>query len=300
VVVVRTDRVADPSWEDVGMPTPAPVLVPPSLPDIDRIRLIATDMDGSLLDGDGRMPDGIWSLLAELDRRDIAFCPASGRQFANIREQMGDRGADYVCIGENGAYVGRGDEVLSTTALPDGVVPRAVAHTRELAAAGLPVGVVVSGARSAYVERLDGEFATQVRKHYAVVTEVPDLTRIDDVLLKVAVHDAGSVEERTAPAFADLAGPVRVLVSGQHWLDLMSPEADKGVALRRVQDDLGIGPEHTMAFGDYRNDLGMLAAARWSCAMDNAHPDVRAAARYVVPSNERGGVVATIAAVLGL
>lgn len=282
------------------MSTPDPVLVPPALPDTDQIRLIATDMDGSLLTDEGRMPDGIWPLLAELDRRGIAFCPASGRQFANIRAQLGSRGDDYTCIGENGAFVGRADQVLSTTPLPEGIVPRAVRHTRELAAAGLPVGVVVSGARSAYVEYFEGEFAAQVRKHYSVVTEVEDLTRVDDVLLKVAVHDAGSVEERTAPAFADLDGPVRVLVSGQHWLDLMSPEADKGLALRRVQRELGIGPEHTMAFGDYRNDLGMLAAARWSCAMDNAHPDVRAAARYVVPSNTRGGVVSTIAAALGL
>lgn len=282
------------------MSTPDPVLVPPALPDTDQIRLIATDMDGSLLTDEGRMPDGIWPLLAELDRRGIAFCPASGRQFANIRAQLGSRGDDYTCIGENGAFVGRADQVLSTTPLPEGIVPRAVRHTRELAAAGLPVGVVVSGARSAYVEYFEGEFAAQVRKHYSVVTEVEDLTRVDDVLLKVAVHDAGSVEARTAPAFADLDGPVRVLVSGQHWLDLMSPEADKGLALRRVQRELGIGPEHTMAFGDYRNDLGMLAAARWSCAMDNAHPDVRAAARYVVPSNTRGGVVSTIAAALGL
>ncbi|MEV7973688.1 HAD family hydrolase [Cellulomonas sp. NPDC089187] len=279
---------------------PTPVMSPPALPDTDQIRLIATDMDGSLLDGDGRIPTELWPLLDELDRRGIAFVPASGRQYANIREQFGERGKDLVCIGENGAYVGRGEQVLSTTALPEGIVPRAVQHTRELAAAGLPVGVVVSGARSAYVEHFDGEFAAQVRKHYALVTEVPDLTRIDDVLLKVAVHDAGLVEERTAGVFADVEGPVRVLVSGQHWLDLMSPDADKGVALRAVQEDLGIGPEHTMAFGDYRNDLGMLAAARWSCAMDNAHPDVRTLARYVVPANTQHGVVATIAATLGL
>ncbi len=112
------------------MSTPDPVLVPPALPDTDQIRLIATDMDGSLLTDEGRMPDGIWPLLTELDRRGIAFCPASGRQFANIREQLGSRGDDYTCIGENGAFVGRADRVLSTTPLPEGIVPRAVQHTR--------------------------------------------------------------------------------------------------------------------------------------------------------------------------
>ena len=80
----------------------------------------------------------------------------------------------------------------------------------------------------------------------------------------------------------------------------MSPTADKGHALRAVQDTLGITAEQTMAFGDYLNDVGMLDAAHWCFAMDNAHPDVRAHARFVAPSNNDNGVVRTIRSVLGL
>ena len=80
----------------------------------------------------------------------------------------------------------------------------------------------------------------------------------------------------------------------------MSPTADKGHALRAVQDTLGITAEQTMAFGDYLNDVGMLDAASFSFAMDNAHPDVRAHARFVAPSNNANGVVRTIRSVLGL
>ena len=63
----------------------------------------------------------------------------------------------------------------------------------------------------------------------------------------------------------------------------MSPTADKGHALRAVQAALGVTAEQTMVFGDYFNDIGMLDAAYWSFAMDNAHPDVRAHARFVAP-----------------
>jgi hydroxymethylpyrimidine pyrophosphatase-like HAD family hydrolase len=89
-------------------------------------------------------------------------------------------------------------------------------------------------------------------------------------------------------------------VSGEHWVDVMSPTADKGHALRAVQDARGITPEQTMAFGDYFNDVGMLDAAAYSFAMDNAHPDVRAHARFVAPANTENGVVRTITSVLGL
>ena len=56
----------------------------------------------------------------------------------------------------------------------------------------------------------------------------------------------------------------------------------------------------TMAFGDYLNDLELLDAAAYSFAMDNAHPEVRARARYVAPANTRNGVARTIASVLGI
>ncbi|WP_454050717.1 Cof-type HAD-IIB family hydrolase [Cellulomonas sp. Marseille-Q8402] len=279
--------------------TTEPVLDPPVLPGAGDVRLIVSDMDGSLLDERGRVPDGLWPLLDEMDRRGITFVPASGRQYANLRSLFGDRGAGLVYIAENGAYVAQHGADLSTDPLPEGEAPVVIQRVRDLAAAGGDVGMVLCGQRAGYIERGDGAFAEHARRHYAWLEQVDDLTAVDDVVLKIAVFDFGAVEERTAPAFADLAGRLRVVVSGQHWLDVMSPAADKGHALARVQERLGVTPEQTMAFGDYLNDVGLLAGARWSVAMDNAHPDVRAGARYVAPANSRNGVVRTIAAALG-
>jgi hydroxymethylpyrimidine pyrophosphatase-like HAD family hydrolase len=123
---------------------------------------------------------------------------------------------------------------------------------------------------------------------------------VDDEVLKLAIYDFGSAETGAAAALARFDGPVRVLVSGEHWVDVMSPSADKGHALQAAQRALGVTREQTMAFGDYLNDLGLLQASAWSFAMDNAHPQVRAEARYVAPGNNANGVVRTIASALQL
>jgi Cof subfamily protein (haloacid dehalogenase superfamily) len=263
------------------------------------IRLVAVDLDGSLLDDAKRIHPSFWRLLDALDERGIVLCPASGRQYATLRRDFGRD--DLVYIAENGAYVvHRGREISSDT-VPWGNVAAGIEAVHALTLAGADVGTVLCGKRSAYVERSDAPFLAQAQPYYARLAVVDDLMAVrDDEILKLAVYDFGAVERGAAAALATLEGPVHVVVSGQHWVDVVSPTADKGRALAAVQRTLRIGREQTMAFGDYLNDLGMLEAAGWSYAMDNAHPAARAAARFVAPGNNDNGVVRTVAAVLAL
>ena len=122
------------------------------------IRLIAVDMDGSLLDDEKQIHDDFWPLLDELARRGILLCPASGRQYATLRRQFGRD--ELVYIAENGAYVVQHDEEISADglALGDGARggrdgPRRPTH--------LDLGTVLCGKRSAYVERTDDAFLDQ-------------------------------------------------------------------------------------------------------------------------------------------
>jgi Cof subfamily protein (haloacid dehalogenase superfamily) len=266
------------------------------------IRLVVVDMDGTLLDPDHRMPDGLGDLLDRLGERGIAFCPASGRQHATLVRQFdGLLDADrLVVVAENGSYVAAGGREISSVTVDRGVVHDVVRAVRGLAAQGVPVGAVVCGKRSAYVERDDPEFLTETHRYYALLEEVDDLLAVEDEVLKVAVYDAGSAAERTAPALDQFSSTQQVVVSGRHWVDVMDPAVHKGVAVRALQERLGITPEQTMAFGDYLNDLELLDAGGWSFAMANAHPAVCARARFLAPSNADDGVVRTIRAVLRL
>jgi hydroxymethylpyrimidine pyrophosphatase-like HAD family hydrolase len=189
---------------------------------------------------------------------------------------------------------------LSSDPLDRAVAARVVATTRHLAAHGVDVGAVLCGKKSAYVERTDEAFLTEVKRYYALLRTVDDLTTVDDEFLKMALYDFGPVARATAPALEPLTSTHQVVVSSDHWVDVMNRTANKGAALRRLQRELGITPAQTLVFGDYLNDLEMLDAAEWSFAMTNAHPDVRRRARYLAPPNTENGVVRTITRLLHL
>jgi len=265
------------------------------------IRLIAADMDGTLLDDNDELSEDLWSLLRELARRKILFCPASGRQYYNLLERFREVSDGLVFIAENGTYVVRQGQEISSDCMEPEVVGRLVLAVRELRDSGVDVGVVVCGKRSAYIERTDRAFRAEVEGYYAKLQVVDDLrTTPDDEMLKVGVFNFGSAEHTTAPALDRFRATHQVVVSGDHWVDIMNLTANKGEGIRHLQQSLGITRAQTMVFGDFLNDLEMMDAGEYSFAMANAHPTLRARARYVAPSNTQNGVVRTIASVLGI
>ena len=83
-----------------------------------EFRIIALDMDGTLLDAAGQIPDSFWPVLDELRARDVAVAPASGRQLATLQAIFpGD-----TFIAENGTCVFHDGEIVSTTLLDDATV----------------------------------------------------------------------------------------------------------------------------------------------------------------------------------
>jgi Cof subfamily protein (haloacid dehalogenase superfamily) len=253
-------------------------------------------VDGTLVDDAKQIHDELWPLVDELHARGITFCLASGRQYYNLVERFRDVADELVFIAENGTYVvARGREV-SSDCLPLEAARRLVSGARTIPDAG----PVLCGKRSAYVERTDPAFVAQARPYYTRLEIVPDLLRVEDDVLKVAIYDFVSAEGNTARRLKDIASQHQVVVSGEHWVDVLSPLASKGRALRRVQERLGVTPDQTAAFGDFLNDLELMDAATHSFAMANAHPLLKARARWVAPTNNANGVVRTIRALLGI
>ncbi|WOP19571.1 Cof-type HAD-IIB family hydrolase [Raineyella sp. LH-20] len=266
-------------------------------PDPSDVRLVVADMDGTLLDAEGRVPDALWPLLVRMRERGIAFAPASGRQYATLRQQF-ERALDgMVFIAENGAFVVRDGVEVSSMPLDRPFVEEAIGRIRTHAGSGRDIGVVVCGKRSAYIERVDPPFVVQAEPYYAELAVVDDVLAPEDDVLKIAVFDFED-SAVTAQALAPLGIGHQVVVSSHHWLDLMGPSVNKGTAVRRLQQAMGIGPANTVAFGDYLNDLEMMGAVEHSYAMANAHPQIRAAARHTAPANTEQGVISVLSAML--
>lgn len=222
------------------VPVPASASAPASFSPRPDIRLVVTDMDGTLLDADGRVPEGLWPLLAELRRRGVVFSPASGRQYATLAHLFVGADDGMVYIAENGAFVVRDGVEVSSDPLDPAVAARLVKSVRQLTDEGVDVGVVVCGKRAAYIERGDQAFLDEVGRYYNAHRLVDDATAVDDEIVKVAVFDFGPIERTTAPALASFADTHQVVVSSEHWIDVMNHTADKGVAVRRPSG----APEH--------------------------------------------------------
>lgn len=297
-----------------AVPEHRPADLPQELRGTRDVRLVVVDMDGTLLDADHRTHPTLVPLLAELHRRGIVFCAASGRQYATLARQLSPEevGADpgMFFVAENGAYVVRDGEEVASHGLPAEAVVPLVHAVRELTASGVDAGIVVCGKQSAYIERPDADFRTEVDRYYAQLRPVDDLLAtdrsgaerlaVDDEVLKVAVFDFDQVATTTAPALEAAAAGHQVVVSGKHWVDILGATTHKGAAVREIQAELGVTPAQTVVFGDYLNDLQMLDAAELSFAMANGHPRVLERARYVAPPNTENGVVRVVAGLLGV
>ena len=270
-----------------------------ALPETVDLRLVVTDMDGTLVDAESRLPAGLDDAVTEMREHGILFAPASGRQMANLRSVLGAAVEDSPLIAENGSFVVHdGVEIHSATITPD-EARAAITAAHRLAAEGRDLGAVVACKERAYTERDDAPFAAQIGIYYTAHQVVDDLLALPlDTVLKVAIFDFDNVEDGTAEAMRAAVPTVQTIVSGKHWVDLMSHGADKGRAVGAIQERLGITPAQTTVFGDYLNDLGLYDYSELSFAMANAPPGIHEVARYTAPANTEDGVLRAVAALM--
>ena len=271
-----------------------------NLDHVPDIRLIACDMDGTLLDDDNAIHGDFWPLISQLHDRGIIFCPASGRQYASLFEHFEPIADELIFIAENGSYVIRKGMELSSDCLNQSAAQEMIQAYRNLKQKEADVGAVLCGKRAAYIEGGDTDFFAEVGKYYRRLEMVNDLMAVQDDILKVAIFTPNSSERVSYPAFEHFLNTHQVVVSGEHWLDVMSSQASKGSGIRHIQEMLHITRDQTMVFGDFLNDLEMMDEATYSFAMANAHPLLKARANFLSPGNTDNGVVRTIKSVLGI
>ncbi len=258
-----------------------------------NVLLIASDMDGTLLDENSELPDQFWPLLELMEQRGILFVPASGRQYAALTRIFPEEKLGF--IAENGNYVVlRGEEIFAGV-LDRQVVEDVVHRMRSLSERN--AGVVLCGKHVAYTERTDEAFLEEAAKYYANLEVVEDALAVDADFVKLAIFDFDSSAE-TRKHLADLEDDYQVVLSSPFWLDIMRLGVDKGTGLRELQRRVGADRSETVIFGDFHNDLPMFAQADHSFAVSNGHQDVLDEARFIIPSNREGGVLQVLTELL--
>lgn len=264
-----------------------------------NIRLIAADMDGTLLDSRKQLPEGLFPLVRALHERGVRFAPASGRQFYTLYEQFGEIADELMYISENGAMICDGAECVGFSAMPREVVLDAIERVRTLPGSiwSFPPGAAHFTRKTRLLRRCGTSICTvRAAPRCPILRNSPRASR--SARSRCSAPDAPSrFSCRRLPA---LPGRAQLALSGTDWVDLMRTGVSKGGALEELCGTLGITTADCMAFGDYLNDIELLRTAGESYAMANAHEQLAALAKYRCPSNDEDGVCRTIRAVFDL
>ena len=252
------------------------------------VKLVATDLDGTLLGDDKAVPEDVFPLIRALADKGVLFVPASGRSPYTLRENfrpVADM-IDYVC--DNGAVaIASGKTVLSRP------VPRETVRDVLEFCKGEEVHVLLCGSRTTYLAPVEGtKYEPHVKPYYFRRVAFDELAFLEDEINKIAICDMrgprnGSYERLVKM----LDGKAAATVSGDIWMDVMQNGVDKGEALRAIQNRYGIGSAETVVFGDYYNDISMLARADYAYVMKNANPDMFDFGNRIAESNNDGGVI---------
>jgi Cof subfamily protein (haloacid dehalogenase superfamily) len=256
--------------------------------DFSKIKLVVSDMDGTLLNSKGEVSQQFFTLFKELKKRNIYFCAASGRQHNSIVDKLSTIKNDIYVIAENGGIAKKGDEVFLSNFLKPEKVLKLIPILREIEGANM----VLCCNDAAFIESKEERFIGLFQEYYQSFEVVENLMEIPKTtpVFKIAIYHFNSSEEFIYPIIKDLNNEVLLKVSGKNWLDISDKKANKGNALREVQKLLNITKEETMVFGDYHNDIEMMQEADFSFAMKNAHSDIKKLANYSTESNDDFGV----------
>lgn len=256
--------------------------------ELQNVKLVITDMDGTLLNAEDKVSDRFFELEHQLRHKGVQFVAASGRQYYSIREKLDAIKDEIYIVAENGAFVKHREEELMVKTLDQSACQNFIEIARKIEDAH----IVLCGKKHGYVESKNQDFLEHFKEYYRDYKQTEDLTSIEnDDFLKIAIYSFTGSRKNTYPDFKKFENDFKVKVSGENWLDISNNNTDKGSAIALLQDRLAISKGETMAFGDYDNDLEMLDQAHFSYAMANASDAVKNAARFSTTSNNENGVV---------
>ncbi len=259
--------------------------------------LVATDLDGTLLDDEGRLTDRTQDVLRqvqELGARVVIVTARPLRWMDELWAQVGGgRGAGIVSNGAITYDIGT-RQVLDLHGIPSDVGLPMIEAIRE-AAPGTAIALECLGGyrhEPAYVDL----HPTPPDMRVGDLAQLWDEPAVK-VLAQHLTLEPDDFRARVIDAVGETATPTWTI---DHLMEISAAGVTKGGALADLCERLGVAAEDVVAFGDMPNDLEMLTWAGSSYAVANGHESVLAAADHVAPRNTEDGVAVTLARVFGL
>lgn len=255
------------------------------------IRLVASDLDDTLLNRDWEISAGNIQAIHRAVAQGTKFTLATGRMAVASRKYARQLGLDVPIITYHGALV---EQALSGEVLYRKVIPidLAVGIVEYLLKNKIHVQLFMKD--RVFVAKANKLSETYGKMTGVVVEEtdiLPLLGKEPEGLEKIlCILDGEAAVEKTEELRRTYAGRLHFTSSQAHFFDMTHPEVNKGQALQALADGWGIAREEVMAVGDSLNDKEMIRYAGIGVAMGNAHPEIKKIADYITSSNNEDGV----------
>lgn len=263
----------------------------------ERPRLVATDLDGTLLHSDGTVTARTRAVLAELDDLGVPVVFTTGRPIRWMEDLWEAVGGHGLAICSNGGIV---YDVSRREVRDFWAVPREVGLT-----IAEQLRVAVPGTRFALEHTTGWASETDFPSHPddgddRIRGDYADLFG-DDVVKILAVHRELDPESFWGQVEAVVGDQVVTTWSSSFALvEISAPGVTKATTLATLAAEMGVAAADVVAFGDMPNDLAMLEWAGTSYAMTNAHASVQDLADHLAPSNDDDGVAEVLSGLFDL
>ena len=260
-----------------------------------KIKLIASDMDGTLLDENGQVPPETFDLILALRERGVRFVASSGRRydrlcdfFSPVKDRMDFVASNGAQVFADGVQIDR--EVYSHLAI------RRLAKT----VAMFPnMHLALFDRTKSYLLDDEDKFVREVDKDLPNVERIYELPSPQVSIIKASIFcDDGNVIDNAYVLQRELGGLFTFAPSGSSYIDAMQPGISKASGIAQVMEYHGIDASEVMAFGDAMNDYEIIRFVGTGCAMANGRPALRAVADRVIGSNVEHAVQSEMRRVL--
>ena len=258
-------------------------------------KIVASDLDGTLLDTCQRVSAENLDAIAEMNRRGISFVPATGRTLSEIPKEIMNSSAIRYIITSSGAAVWdkQTEKMVITRCIPKELVKFILdtvlvynvyplvhkSGKNHYDATKHNESVFESCRVGKYFQDIINETGYPISDYY-------DFTlQSDDVEMFCIFFESDEAQEKCRRIFLN-TGKLCVAKSDPHNLEICFSEAGKGSTLKALADSLGVSMEDTVAIGDSANDISLLKAAGLALAMDNAYDELKAIADKVICNND--------------
>lgn len=254
---------------------------------LNKIRLVLSDLDESLLSPDHRIGERSRAAIAGLQAAGITFAVCTGRAPEATRRIVQDLGLRYY-ICNNGASLHDGDRILAERVMEPAVT---AGLTRFFTEAGVPVYLMTPHGYYLSQRTPATELADRIR---GVAPALLPAGRWATPAHKVMAWGGAHCYEACRAQFDDLVH----IIYHADYLEIAPKGVSKQWGGERLAERLGIAPEEVAAVGDARNDIEMVRWAGVGAAMGNADPLLKEVAGLTLPSHAEDGTALLFEAIL--